>query len=44
MKSGEHWSYLVGRMRENTRTTGLIPMSEAEADSILGFLRAHARR
>lgn len=43
MKSDEHWSFLVGRMQDKTRTAGVIPMTDAEADSILTFLRRHAR-
>lgn len=44
MKTGEHWSFMIGRMQDKTRTAGLIPMTDAEADSILDFLRRHARR
>lgn len=44
MRSPEHWTVLVRRMQDKTRTAGLIPMTDAEADSILGLLREHARR
>lgn len=44
MKTGEHWSYLIGRMQDKTATAGLIPMTDAEADTVLGFLRRHAPR
>lgn len=43
MKTGEHWSFLVGRMQDKTRTAGVIPMTDAETDSILTFLRRHSR-
>lgn len=41
MKKARHWPYLVGRMRERSAKAGLIPMTEAEADTILGFLQKH---
>ncbi|MGD2067174.1 MAG: hypothetical protein PVI57_00710 [Gemmatimonadota bacterium] len=44
MKTGEHWSFLIGRMQGKTETAGLIPMTDEEAEAILGFLRRHARR
>jgi hypothetical protein len=44
MKTAEHWSFLIGRMKDKTKTAGLIPMTDAEADSILGSLMRHGRR
>lgn len=44
MKTPEHWSFLIGRMKDKTRTAGLIPMTDAEADSILGLLMRHGKR
>lgn len=44
MKSGEHWSFLVRRMQDKTRTAGLLPMTDAEADSIMALLRKHGSR
>lgn len=43
MKTGEHWPVLIGRMQAKTRSAGVIPMTDAEADSILRFLRKHTR-
>ena len=42
MKTGEHWSFLLRRMQDRTHRAGVIPMSDAESDSILTFLRKHA--
>ena len=44
MKTGEHWSFQIPLMREKSVNAGLIPMTEPEADTILGFLRRHAQR
>lgn len=44
MKTDEQWAFLIGRMQTKTATAGLIPMSDAEADTVLHFLRTHARR
>lgn len=44
MKTAEHWSFLIGRMQGKTETAGLIPMTDEEAEGILGFLRRHAKR
>lgn len=43
MKEGQYWPYTVGKMRERTEKAGLVPMTEAEADSILDFLRRHSK-
>jgi hypothetical protein len=42
--TGEQWSYLIPRMKEKTETAGLLPISDAQADSILGLLLTHAKR
>ncbi|MEQ9569868.1 MAG: hypothetical protein RLN75_06730 [Longimicrobiales bacterium] len=42
MNTGEHWSFLMRRMQDKTRRAGVIPISDAESDSILTFLRKHA--
>lgn len=44
MKSDQHWPYLVGKMKERTKSAGLVPMTDAEADTILRFLKEHSRR
>lgn len=44
LKTPEHWSFLIGRMKANTATAGLIPMTDAEADSILALLMRHGKR
>ena len=42
-KTGEHWTFLIGRMQDKTRRAGVIPMTDAEADTILAFLHRRAR-
>lgn len=44
LKTGSQWSYLVERMKGKTATAGLIPMADAEADSILELLSRHGKR
>jgi hypothetical protein len=44
MKAPEHWAYLVRRMRGKAEGAGLMPMTDAEGDTIVALLRAHARR
>lgn len=44
LKTPSQWSYLIDRMKDKTGTAGLIPMTDAEADSIVDLLSRHGRR
>ena len=44
VRSAEHWGFLLPRMVETSKRAGVLPMSQAEADSILALLQRNAGR